>query len=118
MFFEYKTNDMTDLSTQEELVLLTVGALHPDAYAYAIQQTIKEERGKGMSLGTIHTILYRMEQSGLLQSKMGGSSQKRGGRSKRLFTLTGKGLDVVQELHEVRQSLWQKIAVEDLFKFV
>ena len=108
---------MTELSTQEELVLLAVGALHPDAYAYGIQQTIKEERGKGMSLGTIHTILYRMEESGLLQSQMGGSSAKRGGRSKRLYTLTGKGLRVVQELHQVRQSLWQRIAIDNLLKF-
>jgi len=103
---------MEGISNQEEIILLAVGALHPDAYAYGIQKEIKSQANKGISLGTIHTILYRMENEGLLRSQLGGSSNKRGGRSKRLFSLTTRGFRVVEELQNMRQSLWSKISPE------
>ena len=103
-----------DLSNQEELVLLGVGSLHPEAYAYGIQKLLKEESRKKLSLGTIHTILYRMEGEGLLKSEMGGSSNKRGGRSKRIYVLTNKGFGLVDDLRSLRQNLWTKISIENL----
>ncbi len=106
---------METISTQEELILLAVGALHPDAYAYGIQKEIRQQTNKGISLGTIHTILYRLENEGLLKSHLGGSSNKRGGRSKRLFSLTSKGYRVAEELQQVRQSMWSKISPSELF---
>ena len=105
---------MENISNQEELVLLSVGALYPDAYAYAIKEEIKKESGKNMSLGTIHTILYRLENEGLLKSKMGGSSSKRGGRSKRLFSLTAKGYQMAEDLRKLRQSLWSRISPDQI----
>lgn len=103
-----------DLTNQEELVILAVGSLHPEAYAYGIQKLLKEESDKSLSLGTIHTILYRMEGEGLLKSEMGGSSSKRGGRSKRIYVLTYKGYGVVDDLRNVRQGLWNNISVDNL----
>ncbi|MDW3195396.1 MAG: PadR family transcriptional regulator [Cytophagales bacterium] len=105
---------MENISNQEELVLLSVGALYPDAYAYAIKEEIKKESGKNMSLGTIHTILYRLENEGLLKSHMGGSSNKRGGRSKRLFSLTAKGYQMAEDLRKLRQSLWSRISPDQI----
>jgi PadR family transcriptional regulator PadR len=105
---------MSNISNQEELVLLAVGSLFPEAYAYGIKKEIKEETGTGFSLGTIHTILYRMENEGLLTSEMGGSTSKRGGRSKRLYQLTYKGFGVVEALRKARQALWSKISTDQL----
>ena len=105
---------MENISNQEELVLLSVGALYPDAYAYSIKEEIKKESGKNISLGTIHTILYRLENEGLLKSQMGGSSNKRGGRSKRLFSLTAKGYRIAEDLRKLRQSLWSRISPDQL----
>jgi DNA-binding PadR family transcriptional regulator len=101
---------MNSLSNQEELVLLTVGTLYPEAYAYGLQQEIKLSTAKSFSLGTIHTILYRMENDGLLKSQMGGSSTKRGGRSKRIYILTTKGFSAVESLQRIRQAIWSKIS--------
>ena len=102
------------LTAQEELVLLAVGALFPDAYAYGIKEELKSAAGTSLSLGTIHTILYRMENDGLLKSNLGGSSNKRGGRSKRLFSLTAKGYRVTQEIQQIRNALWTRISPEQL----
>ena len=97
------------ISSQEEIVLLSVGSLEPEAYAYGIKKEILDQAGQSWSLGTIHTILYRLENKGLLQSEMGGSSEKRGGRSKRLYRLTAKGYRNIQETQETRQAMWNKL---------
>ncbi len=102
------------LTSQEELILLSVGALYPEAYAYGIQQEIDQTLNKRFSLGTIHTILYRMEKLGLLKSEMGGSSNKRGGRSKRIYSLTSKGYAMVRQLQEVRQAFLARISLDQL----
>lgn len=102
------------ISHQEEIVLLAVGSLQPEAYAYGIIKEIKMEVGQSWSLGTVHTILYRLENRGLLKSEMGGSTGKRGGRSKRLYSLSTKGYKAMEELMEIRQAMWSKVATNRL----
>ncbi|OEK06508.1 PadR family transcriptional regulator [Roseivirga misakiensis] len=97
------------ISTQEEIVLLSVGSLEPEAYAYGIQKEIKLQANLNWSIGTIHTILYRLDKKGLVKSEMGGSSEKRGGRSKRLYSLTAKGFRSVETIQETRQAMWSKL---------
>ena len=97
------------VSELEELVLLCAGVLHPIAYAYAIKKEIKEGTGKSLSLASVHTVLYRLENSGLLKSELGGKSEKRGGRSKRLFYLTKLGTLTVEEIMSVRQGMWARM---------
>ena len=88
------------ISELEELVLLAAGVLYPEAYAYGIRKEIKDQLGKSISLASIHTVLYRLENNGLLKSELGGQSEKRGGRSKRLFSLTRTGMQTVQEIQK------------------
>ena len=97
------------ISELEELVLLAVGVLYPDAYAYAIKNEIKDQMGKSLSLASIHTVLYRLENGGLMRSELGGQTGKRGGRSKRLFSLTQTGKDTISEIQLVRQAMWSKL---------
>ena len=89
--------------------MLSIALLDPDAYAYAIAEEIKNQVGKSLSLASVHTVLYRLEKDGLLASHLGGKSEKRGGRSKRLFTLTQAGKQTVEEIREARQAMWAKI---------
>ena len=102
------------LSIREEMILLAILALEGDAYAYAIKQTIKSQADLGLSLGTIHTILYKLENKGFLKSELGGSSAKRGGRSKRLFHLTNKGQELIQDIQLARQAMWKHISPDHL----
>ncbi len=98
------------LTVREELILLAIPALHPDAYAYSIKKQIHELTGDRISLGTIHTILYKLENRGLLKSYLGGSSEKRGGRSKRLFELTLHGVKTLQHVQSIRSNMRAQIA--------
>jgi PadR family transcriptional regulator PadR len=99
----------TFISELEELVLLAVGGLNPDAYAYSIRKEINQQISKSLSLASIHTVLYRLEKDGLLKSRLGGKSEKRGGRSKRLFTLTKTGVDTVRDIQNIRHAMWAKM---------
>lgn len=98
-----------NISSQEEVILLAAGGMPEGAYAYGLQNQIKEELNQKWSLGTIHTTLYRLESKSLLRSEMGGASEKRGGRSKRLYKLTAKGLENLNFIRDSRQSMWRKI---------
>ena len=93
----------------EETVLLLIMVMGEDAYGFSVSEAYKEHTGKKISISAIHTVLSRLEKKGLIRSQMGGASEERGGRRKRIFTPTDDGKSVVVELKRSRQQLWQKI---------
>lgn len=97
------------LGELEEIVLLTVAALQEGAYCAAITQTIDQQMGRSISFPTVHTTLQRLEEKGYITSQMGGATSERGGRQKRLFTLTGAGQRALVECRQVRAQLWEQI---------
>lgn len=66
----------------EELVLTMVGILQDDAYGNAIVLEIKERIGRDSNLSAVHVTLYRLEDKGLIKSRMGGATNSRGGEEK------------------------------------
>ncbi len=97
------------LGTLEELVLLTVCSLGDDAYGVSVHQHLVEVSGRTVSLGAIHTTLYRLQDKGFLDSEMGGASATRGGRRKRLFRATGAGVEALRAARSLRNQLWDSI---------
>ena len=93
----------------EELVLLTVGSLYDEAYGVAVMDEISDKTGREMNISAIHAVLRRLEEKGLLKSRMGGSTNERGGRRKRLFTLTKEGKLALDEINAIRSSLYKNI---------
>lgn len=97
------------LGELEELVLLTVGSLFDEAYGVAVMDEVKLKTGRDMNISAIHAVLRRLEEKGLLKSRMGGSTNERGGRRKRLFTLTKVGKAALDESISIRTSLYERI---------
>jgi DNA-binding PadR family transcriptional regulator len=93
----------------EELVLTMVGILREEAYGNAIVNEIKERLGRESNLSAVHVTLYRLEDKGLIKSKMGGATNARGGRRKRIFTVTNAGLSMLKTMKEARMDLWKLI---------
>lgn len=90
----------------EELVLLVVSALNDNAYGVTIAHELAEQTGREVRLNQVHSALQRLEDKGMVRSKMGGATAERGGRRKRMFTTTALGQRVLAEIQEVRQRLW------------
>jgi DNA-binding PadR family transcriptional regulator len=93
----------------EEIVLLTVGILYEDAYGLAITDEIEQRTKRQVTLSSVHKTLMRLEQKGYLHSHMGGATEERGGRKKRLFTITNSGKEALHEARHMRNALWQAI---------
>ena len=93
----------------EELVLLAVCILDGEAYGISVKNEIEGHTGRSILLGAVHITLYRLQDKGLLKSKLGGNTDKRGDRRKRLFTITPSGLKQLRASQDVRQKMWQLI---------
>jgi len=100
---------MEQLGNLEELVLLAVCSLGEDAYGVSVHRLLEEQAGRRSTLGAIHTTLYRLQDKGFLESAMGGATNQRGGRRKRLFRATGAGIEALRASRDVRTSFWDQI---------
>ena len=106
----------SDLGEFEELVLLAVAVFTPEAYSVVIADELEQQTGKTVSTGAVHAALQRLENKGLVSSQMGEATSERGGRRKRIFTVTVAGSRILHEVREVRNSLWSRIAPRALPK--
>ncbi|GAB4017226.1 PadR family transcriptional regulator [Spirosoma koreense] len=93
----------------EEIVLLTVAVMEGQAYGVALTHEIIEQTGRSVRLNQIHAALQRLEDKGMVKSEMGEPTAERGGRRKRLFTVTAYGRRTLQEIQEVRVTLWSRL---------
>jgi PadR family transcriptional regulator PadR len=93
----------------EELVLTMVGILGDDAYGNAIVAEIKNRVNRDVNLSAVHVTLYRLEDKGYVKSNMGGATNSRGGRRKRLFQVTNAGLAMLRSMKEARMDLWKLV---------
>jgi DNA-binding PadR family transcriptional regulator len=65
-----------------------------------------------VDFSTVHTTLKRLEEKGFAHSKMGGATAERGGRRKRLYTLTTAGYQAMRDIQEVRNHYWSLIPTQ------
>ncbi len=93
----------------EEIILTLVAGLQEDAYGAAIAEEIEIRLKRDVNLSAVHVTLYRLEDKGYLKSKMGGSTNERGGRRKRIFTITNSGLAMLKAMKEARLDLWKLV---------
>lgn len=99
----------THLGEFEELVLLTVAILADDAYGLSITDELEKQTRRTVTISAVHKALVRMEGKGYLKSHMGGASELRGGRAKKLYTLTSAGISAVNHARELRNSMWKQV---------
>lgn len=97
------------LGELEELALLTVGVLYPDAYGVSVMDSIEKETGRQLNISAIHAVLTRLEEKGYVASKMSEPTQERGGRRKRIFLLTASGKRSLEEALAIRTQLFNRI---------
>lgn len=100
---------MKPLGEFEELVLLAVCILDDNAYGITVKKEVEKHTRRTTLLGAVHITLYRLQDKGLLKSELGGASEERGQRRKRLFRATKKGMELLRASQEVRQKMWSLI---------
>jgi PadR family transcriptional regulator PadR len=93
----------------EELILTMVAALQDDAYGAAIADEIEQRLKRDVTLSAVHVTLYRLEDKGYIKSKVGGATNERGGRRKRIYSITTAGLAILRAMKEARIDLWKMV---------
>ena len=67
----------------EQLVLLALVRLGPDAYGATIRREIEARTERELSISAVYTTLQRLEQKGLVRSRVGDPFPERGGRRRK-----------------------------------
>ena len=78
------------LSELEELTLLIVVTLGPDAYSVPIQAKLEKDARRPVALGAVYAALDRLERKGYATSAFGEATPQRGGKRKRMFAATSR----------------------------
>jgi PadR family transcriptional regulator len=79
----------------EHVVLLALLRLDEQAYGVTVRREIQTRIQREVSIGAIYATLDRLETKGYVKSVQGAPTPERGGRSKRFFRITAKGLTAV-----------------------
>ena len=103
------TNKQTYLGEFEHLVLLSIYHLNANAYGVTIRQHLKKTIDRDVSIGALYSTAERLEKKGYITSKKGEAKAERGGKAKRYFTITTKGLSSLTETRSKLESMWNTL---------
>ena len=97
------------LSRSEELFLLAIWCLRDRAYGVTIREQLKKMTGKTWAFGALFVTLDRLVKKGLLDSFLADPTPQRGGRSKRMYTLTREGIKSLIEIKKLQENAWADV---------
>ena len=99
------------LTDFELMILLAVLRVGNDAYGVPIAHEIETTGRRPVLLGAVYAALDRLEESHLVSSIMGEPTAERGGKAKRYFRVTTRGVRAVQETQRALTALAEGIPV-------
>lgn len=88
---EHTHSIAVSLGEFEQLVLLALVRLGSDAYGVTVRREIETRAGRQVSISAVYTTLERLEQKGLVRSRIGEPAAQRGGRRRKHFELLPAG---------------------------
>lgn len=80
----------------EQLLLLAILQCGEDAYTVPIRRVLSERAGREVARGALFTTLDRLESKQLVSSRMGEPLAVRGGRARRYFQVTPRGVQALR----------------------
>ncbi len=113
-FIQMLIKYMYKIGSLEEMVMLLAAAVKDEAYAVSIANEYKRRTRNDISIPAIHTVLKRLEDKGLLRSHESAPTKERGGRKKRIYTISNAGFQVIHELRNQREELWSLVPKMDI----
>ena len=97
------------ISNFELMVILALVRLGDEAYGVPVTQEIERHSGHDVAVGSVYAALERLEARGLVASRMGEPTAERGGRAKRYFRATPKGLKEIRQTRRTLVNLWKNL---------
>ncbi len=100
------------LGNLELMVLLALLRVRRGAYGVPISREIAEQTGREVAIGSVYAALERLERKGFVSSALGEPSPERGGRAKRYFQITGKGVHEVRDAQRMLTNMWRNLGLQ------
>ncbi len=97
------------LTDFELMIILAILRSGEEAYGVQIAREIEETGGRRVLLGAAYAALDRLERNGLVSSTVGNPTPERGGRAKRFFRVTPRGLRAARETQRALVALWRDV---------
>ena len=97
------------LTDFELMVMLAVLRVRDEAYGVPIAREIEETAGRSVTHAAVYLALDRLCQHGLVTSRLGDPTPERGGRAKKLFSITPTGLRAIRRTQSAFIALWKGI---------
>src|SRR5215472_10293428 len=95
------------LGNFELMVLLAILRVGEDAYGVPIAHELEESSGKDVLMGSVYAALDRLETKGFVSSRLGDPTPERGGRAKKFFKVTARGLREARDAQRALTRLWR-----------
>jgi len=90
----------------ELMILLALIRLNENAYGVPISKEIEMRSGREVSVASVYATLERLEAKGFVSSEIGEPTAERGGRAKRYFRITARGVREVRDTRRALVNLW------------
>ncbi len=94
------------LGTFEQVVLLAVVNLATEAYGRAILRSVQIALDREVPAGAVYATLDRLEQKGLISSRLVEGTPVRGGRARRYYRLSAAGANALNKSKTVLEQMW------------
>lgn len=96
----------------EYLLIAASLRLAEGAYGASIRREVEEATERPCSIGSLYTTLDRLEAKGLVKTWMGEATAERGGRAKRMVSVTAKGVESASAFHRAISRVSRDISWE------
>jgi len=97
----------TSLGTNDLMILLALMRLGDDAYGVPIARELEDSVGRVVALASVYASLDRLVERGFVDTELGEPTAERGGRAKKYFRITGKGIREVRAAKQSLVKLWK-----------
>jgi PadR family transcriptional regulator len=94
------------LTDFELMILLAILRVGHDAYGVRIADEIERTGRRTVLMGAVYAALERLQRNGLVSSSVGDPTPERGGRAKRFFQVTARGLRAIKQTQDALVALW------------
>ena len=94
------------LGSFELMVLLALMRLGDEAYGVAITREIEASSGSSVMVASVYAALQRLEGKRLVTSRLGEPTAERGGKAKKYFDITSRGVAEARRTQASLSSLW------------
>ena len=106
--------DTPVLGELEQLILLAILRLGPEAYGLSVARELESHAGRRLSRGALYTSFERLELKGLVRWRNEKGGPERQGMPKRVYAVTPRGVAALRASQRVLRRMWR--GLEDVLK--